>query len=77
MDNTEEDKARKKRGNQLKERREKLGLTQAQLAVKAKINANFYARVERGEANLAYVKMDRVLKVLGIESSLDMPNQSD
>ncbi len=72
MDNKEEDKARKNVGDQLKEHREKLGLTQAELAAKAKVNSNYYSRVERGEASLSYIKMNRVLKVLGIEKLLDI-----
>lgn len=66
MDN--DDKvARIKLGTKLREAREKLGLTQTEVATKAKINANYYAVVERGEGNLSFDKLQRILKVLHIK----------
>ena len=55
-------------GKKLKAARENAGLTQFELAEKAKINANYYAVVERGEKNISYEKLQRVLKVLNIKS---------
>ena len=55
-------------GEKLRNAREKAGLTQKGLAKKAKINANYYAVVERGEKNISYEKLERVLKVLNIKS---------
>jgi transcriptional regulator with XRE-family HTH domain len=55
-------------GKKLKNAREKAGLTQAEVADKAGLNANYYAVVERGEGNLSYEKLQRVLKVLHIKS---------
>ena len=71
MDNKADEKVRKKLGAQLKAAREEAGLTQAQLAAKAKVNANYYAVVERGEGNLSVEKLQRIMKVLNIKS-LDM-----
>lgn len=67
MDN-EDAKARKKLGDRLKGAREKLGLTQAEVATRAKVNANYYAVVERGEGNLSFDKLQRVMRVLNIKS---------
>jgi len=55
-------------GKKLKEAREKAGLTQLELAEKAGINANYYAVVERGEKNISYEKLQRIMKVLNIKS---------
>lgn len=66
MDKADET-ARIKLGNQLRAAREKRGLTQAEVATKAKLNANYYAVVERGEGNLSFDKLQRILKVLGIK----------
>lgn len=55
-------------GKKLRAAREKAGLTQTELAKKAEINANYYAVVERGEGNLSYEKLQRILKVLKIKS---------
>ena len=66
--NSKEDKVLIDLGQKLKVAREKAGLTQADLAKKADINANYYAVVERGEGNLSYEKLQRVLKVLNIKS---------
>lgn len=66
--NSKDEKTFKELGRQLKEAREKAGLTQSELAEKAGINANYYAVVERGEKNISYEKLQRVLKVLNIKS---------
>ncbi len=66
--NSEDEKILKDLGKKLKDAREKSGLTQLELATKAGVNGNFYARVERGEANLSYEKLQRILKVLNIKS---------
>ena len=55
-------------GKKLKDAREKAGLTQLELAKKAKVNANYYAVVERGEKNISYERLERILKVLNIKS---------
>ena len=66
--NSNDDKILEGLGKKLREAREKAGLTQQQLAKKADINANYYAVVERGEGNLSYEKLQRILKVLKIKS---------
>lgn len=66
--NSKDDKVFEKLGRKLREAREKAGLTQQELAKKADINANYYAVVERGEGNLSYEKLQRILKVLKIKS---------
>ena len=66
--NSNDDKILEGLGKELRTAREKAGLTQQQLAKKADINANYYAVVERGEGNLSYEKLQRILKVLKIKS---------
>lgn len=66
--NSKDEKTFKELGRQLKEAREKAGLTQSELAEKAGVNANYYAVVERGEKNISYEKLQRILKVLNIKS---------
>jgi transcriptional regulator with XRE-family HTH domain len=68
MISNDDEKNRKKLGERLKNAREKLGLTQAEVATKAGLNANYYAVVERGEGNLSFEKLQRIMKVLGIKS---------
>jgi ribosome-binding protein aMBF1 (putative translation factor) len=67
MDN-ENEKVFKGLGKKLRDARERAGLTQLELAEKAGINANYYAVVERGEKNISYEKLERILKVLNIKS---------
>jgi len=55
-------------GQKLKKARSKSGLTQAQVAESAELNVNYYARVERGEVNLSFEKLHRILRVLKIKS---------
>lgn len=54
-------------GNNLKEARIKLSLTQKQLAEKAEINANWYARLERGEENASVETLKTLFKILKIK----------
>lgn len=51
----------------LSEARRKAGLTQAQVAKKAGINANAYAKIERGESNSRIVTLKKIAKALEID----------
>ncbi len=55
-----------------KEERENAGLTQTEVAKKAKINANYYARVERGGANPRGEIISNIAKALGIKLKLPL-----
>lgn len=57
----------KQLGKKLKEAREKLKLTQKQVAEKAGVTTNWYARFERGEENALQETRDVILKVLKIK----------
>lgn len=56
-------------GKKLKEARTKLGLTQSDVAEKAGISANYYARIERDKENPTVETLKGTLKVLKIKSS--------
>ncbi|OQB05031.1 MAG: anaerobic benzoate catabolism transcriptional regulator [bacterium ADurb.Bin212] len=58
----------KELGLQLKKLREEAKLTQAEVATKAGISINYYARIERGEENPTWVKIEHIKKALGIKS---------
>lgn len=45
------------------------GLTQAQLAKKAGINTNYYARLERAEIKPSIENLEKIIKALGLKSS--------
>lgn len=51
-------------GKNLKKAREKAGLTQEQVAEKAGIHVNYYARIERGEAIAAFKRLEKIYKIL-------------
>ncbi len=55
-------------GQQLKTLREKAKLTQSEVAKKAGISVNYYARIERGEENPTWVKIEHIKKALGVKS---------
>lgn len=55
----------------LKDAREKAGLTQAEVAEKAGIHFNYYARVERGEVTPRVDIVENIAKALKI--SLRLP----
>ncbi len=54
-------------GKKLKEAREKLKLTQEQVAQKVGVSTNWYARVERGEENAAQDTQEALFKFLKIK----------
>ncbi len=63
-----------KLGKNIKKAREKANLTQAEVAEKAKIHANYYARVERGEVNPSYDILESIAQALKIKLSEIVPN---
>lgn len=58
-------------GERVKEAREKLELTQAQVAKKAKMTVNYYAMIERGEVNPSFEKIKSIAKVLKLKITIN------
>ena len=56
-------------GKKLKDSRKKLGLKQSDVAERAAISVNYYARIERNEENPTLETLERVLKALKLKSS--------
>lgn len=56
-------------GRALRELRAEAGLSQEQLAAKARLNRTYVGDVERGERNIAIVNMQKLAKALGIRLS--------
>jgi len=59
-------------GNIFKEAREKAGLTQAEVAKKAGIHVNYYARIERGEPESRGIILNKIAKALSITLKLPL-----
>lgn len=59
----------KELGNKLKTAREKAKLTQAEVAEKTDMTVNYYAMIERGEVNVTYDKLRKLLKLLKMKPS--------
>ena len=55
-----------------REAREKQGLTQAELAKKAGVDANYYARIERADPDARGVIINKIAKALGIKIKLPL-----
>jgi len=53
--------------NKLRQAREKLGLTQVEVAEKAGINVNGYAKIERGETQPKLETVKKLMSVLKIK----------
>ncbi len=60
-------------GDKLKAARLEKDLTQLDVAKKAGINGNYYAKVERGEASLSVITLLKLVKALDLESSDILP----
>lgn len=63
-------KAREEFGNRVKKAREKLELTQAEVAKKAGMTVNYYAMIERGEVNPSFKKIKSIAKVLKLKITI-------
>lgn len=68
MVSTNADKARKELGSKLKQARIKIKLTQSQVASAADVNTNYYARIERGEENPSFEKLNKIMRALKIKT---------
>jgi len=60
-------------GKNIRIARSKIGLTQKQVANKAKMHVNYYARIERGEENPSYEALEKIIKALEVKSSEVLP----
>ena len=63
----------KKIGEKIKEIREKAKLTQVQVAQKAGIHVNYFARLERGEVNPSVEIVQNIAKALKVKSGDILP----
>ena len=64
----------KKLAKILKSARKMAKLTQVQVAEKAEIHVNYYARIERGEVNPTIDILDKIAKALKMELKLPLKN---
>ncbi len=60
-------------GKNLRIARDKTKLTQKQVADKASIHVNYYARIERGEENPSYEAIEKIIKALKIKAAEVLP----
>ncbi len=60
-------------GQKLKAARSNSGLTQIEVATKAGISPNHYARLERGEIKPKFEMIEKIAKALKIKSSDILP----
>lgn len=55
-------------GKWLRNKRENAALTQLDVATKAHMDVNYYARIERGLGNPSYLKIHKIMTALDIKS---------
>ena len=60
-------------GARLKPFRQKLRLTQLELAKIADIDSNTYAKIERGDQTPSLETLEKIVKALGVKSSDVLP----
>lgn len=65
----EKTQAQKQLGEKLKEAREKMNFTQAEVAEKTDMTVTYYAMIERGEVNLTFDKFRKLFKLLKVKTS--------
>lgn len=54
-------------GQRVRQEREKLGLSQEELANKAKVHRTYIGMIERAEKNITLVNIEKIAKALNIE----------
>jgi len=69
MLNENDDKTRLEIASKLKQFRLKKNMKQVDVAEKAGLNSNYYAKVERGEAIPSVITLKKILGALGVKSS--------
>jgi transcriptional regulator with XRE-family HTH domain len=62
--------AKKAFGDRIKVAREKLELTQAEVAEQAGMTVNYYAMIERGEVNPSFEKIKSIAGVLKLKVTI-------
>ena len=60
-------------GKNIKKARQKEEMTQAEVAQKANIHVNYFARIERGEENPSIDIIEKIAKALKVKSSEILP----
>jgi transcriptional regulator with XRE-family HTH domain len=60
-------------GRKLQVARQSKGFTQAEVAMRAGTNTNYYAKLERGESVPSLKMLEKVIKALGTKSSDVLP----
>lgn len=60
-------------GKNIRIARNETGFTQQEVADRAKMHVNYYARIERGEENPSYEALEKIIKALKIKSSEVLP----
>lgn len=68
MKMNENEKILKKLGETVRKAREKARLTQVEVAASSGLSVGYYARIERGEVNPSYEKLQKVMKALKVKS---------
>lgn len=66
-------KSHYKFGQNLKVVRKELSLTQQEVALRAKLHTNYYARIERGEENPSFETIEKIVKALKTTSADVLP----
>ena len=66
-------KTQSKIGNNIRLARQKMELTQNDVAKKADVSVNYYARIERGEVNPSVDTLKAIFTALNVKSSDILP----
>lgn len=67
------EESKKQIAKRFRETRVKSGLTQGELAARAVLSTNYYARIERAEVKPSIETLEKIVKALGIKSSDILP----
>ena len=74
MNRNKGEKIRKELGAKIKSIRDNKNLTQEEVANKADMSSNYFAKIERGEINATFETLYKIIKALKVEASDIFPS---
>lgn len=74
MNTKQNEKIRQELGEKVRSVREKAKLTQDEVAKKAGMSSNYFAKIERGEINTTVEKLYKIIKALNVDASDIFPS---
>ncbi len=68
MDEARQQEVKKRFGARLRQLRKARKLSQEEVALRSDLDRSYLGRIERGQANVSLINMERIAEALGVEA---------